>query len=146
MNVASECGYTESNYRELVQLQSDYQGKPFTVLGFPSNDFGGQEPGSDEDILNFTSEKYQVNFPLFSKVNVIGDEASDLYKYLFSETYAAPQWNFCKYLVDGTGNVLQFFSQEDPFTSVRETLNYLLANKTELWYKNGLQSGNVAAA
>ncbi len=132
MNVASECGYTHTNYQELVQLQSDYQGKKFTVLGFPSNNFGGQEPGSDKDILSFATKKYSVNFPLFSKVNVVGDNACDLYKYLVADTYMTPQWNFCKYLVDGNGKIIQFFSQEDSFTSVRDSVSYLLDNRTEL--------------
>ena len=132
MNVASECGYTDNNYKELVQLQSEYEGKGFTVLGFPSNQFGQQEPGSDKDILDFAKAKYDVNFPLFSKVNVLGDNSCDLYNHLYSQTAVRPSWNFCKYLVDASGNVVQFFSEKETLKSVRASVQHVLNIRTEL--------------
>jgi len=130
VNVASECGYTDYNYKELVKLQAEYQ--DLVILGFPSNQFGQQEPGSDEDILKFATENYSVNFPLYSKVDVMGDDACELYKYLHTETASAPNWNFSKYLVDRKGEVVQFLSEKDPFENLITSLDYLLPQKTEL--------------
>ncbi|XP_064386478.1 uncharacterized protein LOC135335006 [Halichondria panicea] len=132
VNVASECGYTDSNYKELVQLQSEYEGKGFTVLGFPSNQFGRQEPGSNKNILDFATTKYAVNFPLFSKIDVLGDKSCDLYNHLYSQTSVRPSWNFCKYLLDADGNVVQFFSAQDALKSVRSGIQQVLNSRTEL--------------
>jgi glutathione peroxidase len=110
VNVASECGLT----RQYTQLQSVYQkyaDKGFTVLGFPCNQFGGQEPGSDADVLQFCSSKFAVTFPMYSKIEVNGDGAHALYKTLKSE--AGPdkiRWNFEKFLLDGKGKVIKRFS------------------------------------
>lgn len=131
VNVASQCGYTDLNYKELVRLQSDYEGKGFSVLAFPSNQFGEQEPEPDDKIHDFAA-RYHVNFPLFSKSDVIGDNANDIYKYLYEQTYTSPTWNFCKYLVDKNGAVLQMFSEKDSFDKVRESVRYLLTERNEL--------------
>ncbi|CAI8010128.1 Probable glutathione peroxidase 8-B, partial [Geodia barretti] len=98
VNVASQCGYTDLNYRELVELQDEFSREGFTVLAFPCNQFGEQEPGSMAEITEFT-RSYGINFPLFSKVDVSGRDASAVYSFLHESTRTLPQWNFGKYLV-----------------------------------------------
>ena len=133
MNVASECGYTDHNYRELVSLQEDYHNSGFNVLAFPCNQFGGQEPASNEEILKFAKEKYTVNFPMFAKVNIKGEDISAVYEQLVSTVLNAPTWNFCKYLVDRNGEVVQFFKEKDSFVNIRQSLDYLISRThTEL--------------
>lgn len=110
VNVASHCGLTPQ-YKGLRALQE--QGK-VTVLGFPCNQFGAQEPGSPEEIQAFAKSKYDVNFPLFAKIEVNGDNACDLYKWLRDEQpnpdgTTEIQWNFTKFLVDGEGKVVKRF-------------------------------------
>ncbi|KAG3112157.1 hypothetical protein PI124_g7755 [Phytophthora idaei] len=103
VNVASECGYTNKNYRELQELYEKYHDEGFTVLGFPCNQFGGQEPGTAEDILKFTQEKYPVTFPLFAKVDVNGENAHPLFKFLKEKLdgfiTSDIKWNFTKFLI-----------------------------------------------
>ncbi|ETK82611.1 hypothetical protein L915_12002 [Phytophthora nicotianae] len=103
VNVASECGYTDKNYRELQELYEKYHDEGFTVLGFPCNQFGGQEPGTAEDILKFTKEKYHVTFPLFAKVDVNGENAHPLFKFLKKKLDGFVtndiKWNFTKFLI-----------------------------------------------
>jgi glutathione peroxidase len=107
VNVASRCGYT-SQYAGLQQLYTKYNARGFEVLGFPSNDFGGQEPGSEAEIKSFCSNSFGVTFPLFSKVAVIGAAQHPLYHLLTSKTGGAPvSWNFEKFLIDRTGSVIQ---------------------------------------
>ncbi|NJM41984.1 MAG: glutathione peroxidase [Anaerolineae bacterium] len=110
VNVASKCGHTPQ-YAGLQALYEKYQGQGFTVLGFPCNQFGEQEPGSMEEILTFCSTQYDVSFPIFSKVDVNGDERSPLYAKL---TQTPPEgdigWNFEKFLVGRNGNVVARFS------------------------------------
>jgi glutathione peroxidase len=115
VNVASECGFTPQ-YEGLQKLQAKYAERGFTVLAFPSNDFGGQEPGSDADILVFCRDTYHVTFPLFSKVAVLGSDACPLYRYLQLESpsKAVVKWNFHKFLVDGDGNVIGSFGSKVP--------------------------------
>jgi len=107
VNTASKCGFTPQ-YAGLEKLYKDYQGKNFVILGFPSNDFGGQEPGTPQEIATFCSTKYNVTFPMFEKVVTKGPGQSPVYQFL-TAGFPAPTWNFCKYLVDPTGKVLQFF-------------------------------------
>lgn len=125
VNVASQCGYTDLNYRELVTLQDEFAHEGFTVLAFPCNQFGQQEPGSMAEITEF-AQSYGVNFPLFSKVDVVGQQRSEVYSFLFEATRTQPQWNFCKYLVDRDGAVRQFFSEKGDFAAIRHAINYLL--------------------
>ena len=109
VNVASECGYTPQ-YTGLQKLHAELQGKGFAVLGFPSNEFGKQEPGSAEQIRQFCTSKYAVDFPLFAKVATKnGAEQSPVYKALATATGKEPGWNFCKYLVGKDGTVLGFY-------------------------------------
>lgn len=106
-------------------MQDDYAREGFTVLAFPCNQFGEQEPGSMAEITEF-AQTYGLNFPLFSKINVMGKERSDVYSFLFEATRTQPQWNFCKYLVDGGGAVRQFFSEKGDFSAIRQAIKYLL--------------------
>jgi glutathione peroxidase len=107
VNVASKCGFTPQ-YAGLEKLYTDYQDKGFFILGFPSNDFGGQEPGTPQEIATFCSTKYNVTFPLFEKVKTKGDGQAPVYEFL-TTGFSAPTWNFCKYLIGKDGKVIQFF-------------------------------------
>ena len=116
VNVASKCGYTPQ-YEGLEKLQREMQGKAFNVLGFPSNDFGGQEPGTAQEIATFCKLTYDVTFPMFEKVVTQGAGQSPIYAYLGS-TGNLPAWNFSKYVVGKDGKVVAFFpsavTPEDP--------------------------------
>lgn len=105
VNTASKCGYTPQ-YQGLQQLHAKYSARGFAVLGFPSNDFGGQEPGTSEEIAKFCISIYDVNFPMFEKTKTVGQERSALYA-LLSEDHGEPKWNFHKYLVDKHGKPVQ---------------------------------------
>ena len=108
VNVASKCGLTPQ-YEGLERLQERYAGRGFSVVGFPSNQFGGQEPGSAREIADFCESNYDVSFPLFSKIDVNGAAAHPLYNYLKGEKSgllgSAIKWNFTKFLVDRQGQV-----------------------------------------
>jgi glutathione peroxidase len=109
VNVASECGYTPQ-YAGLQRIHERYGAQGFTVLGFPSNDFGRQEPGSPEQIREFCSSKYRVDFPMFAKVQTkAGAGQSAVYAALQQASGTLPTWNFGKYLVDRQGKVVKFF-------------------------------------
>ncbi len=109
VNVASECGYTPQ-YAGLQKLHEQYADRGFAVLGFPSNEFGGQEPGTAEQIRAFCTSKYQVGFPLFAKIATKpGAGQSPIYAALVAATGQAPAWNFCKYLVGKDGRVVAFY-------------------------------------
>jgi glutathione peroxidase len=108
VNVASRCGYTRQ-YDGLQKLYTDKKEAGLVVLGFPSNDFGNQEPGTNEEIKEFCSSKYGVSFPMFSKIGVSGEQAHPLYKKLAAQPAPVggfPQWNFTKFLVDRSGKVV----------------------------------------
>lgn len=110
VNVASQCGYT-GQYAGLQKLYTDYADKGLVVLGFPSNDFGGQEPGSEAEIKQFCSSKYGVTFPMFAKVKVVGAEKHPLYQLLSKSTGGHDVgWNFEKFLVDRNGLVIARFN------------------------------------
>ncbi|HEY1128216.1 MAG TPA: glutathione peroxidase [Roseateles sp.] len=108
VNTASKCGYTPQ-YEGLESLHQRYAGQGFSVLGFPSNDFKGQEPGSEKEIQEFCTLTYGVKFPMFEKVVVTGDNATPLYKSLAQATGTAPAWNFHKYLIGRNGRVVANF-------------------------------------
>lgn len=109
VNVASKCGLTPQ-YEALQQLYEAYEKEGLVVLGFPANNFMGQEPGSAEEIKAFCSSKYQVTFPMFDKISVKGKDMHPLYQFLTTTTDSRVQWNFQKYLVDQEGNVVTYFS------------------------------------
>lgn len=114
VNTASQCGYTPQ-YAGLQALYERYRENKFNVLGFPSNDFGEQEPGDDRQIGAFCKSNYGVEFPMFSKVRVLGADAHPVYAYLTSlpKPIGGPvEWNFQKYLVDRKGNVVARFASE----------------------------------
>lgn len=113
VNTASECGLTPQ-YAGLEKLYRAHKDAGFVILGFPANNFGAQEPGSDKDIHAFCTETYDVTFPMFSKISVTGDDAHPLYQQLTSLS-EAPNWNFTKYLVDREGHfVARFEPQTTP--------------------------------
>jgi len=116
VNVASRWGLT-NQYAGLRTLQEEFSEHPFTILAFPCNQFGAQEPGSDAEILEFATTKYQANFPIFSKINVNGSQSCELYAFLKDqradeEGNADISWNFAKFLVDGKGEVVGRFSPQ----------------------------------
>ena len=117
VNVASKCGYTPQ-YEGLEKLQREMKGKSFNVLGFPSNDFGGQEPGTAQEIASFCKLTYDVTFPMFEKVVTRkGTDQSPIYTFL-GRSGKLPAWNFSKYVVDKQGRIVAFFESsvtpEDP--------------------------------
>jgi glutathione peroxidase len=111
VNVASECGYTPQ-YAGLQALYEKMNGKGLVVLGFPCNDFGGQEPGSETQIKSFCSLNYKVTFPMFAKVSIKGDAKHPLYAALQSAVGAEVGWNFEKFLIGKDGKVLQRFGSD----------------------------------
>jgi glutathione peroxidase len=116
VNTASKCGFT-SQYKGLEKLYQSYKNRGFEILAFPSNDFMGQEPGSDQDIKEFCSLKFKTTFPLFSKIKVKGEGQDPLYAHLTSAPGAEGpiQWNFNKFLVDPDGKVVaRYPSTVDP--------------------------------
>jgi glutathione peroxidase len=113
VNVASECGYTPQ-YEGLQSLYETYEAKGLVILGIPANNFGGQEPGSDEEIQQFCTSKFHVTFPMFSKIEVKGEEEHPLYTFLTQQKLngvldAEVKWNFNKFLIGRNGKVVQWF-------------------------------------
>jgi glutathione peroxidase len=108
VNTASKCGFTPQ-YEGLEALHERLKGRGFSVVGFPSNDFMGQEPGSETEIQEFCRLTYGVKFPMFEKVHVKGDDVTPLYKDLAAATGEEPAWNFHKYLIDRDGKVVASF-------------------------------------
>lgn len=108
VNTASECGYTPQ-YEDL-QLLHETHGEKIIVLGVPANDFGSQEPGSNETIQQFCQANYGVSFQMLEKISVTGKERHELYSWLESENGNVPSWNFCKYLIGENGKILSFFA------------------------------------
>jgi glutathione peroxidase len=112
VNTASECGYTPQ-YEGLQKLHETLSPRGFAVLGFPSTDFGGQEPGSAEQIQEFCSTRFHVTFPLFAKVQVkAGDAQAPLYQWLGASTGKVPAWNFSKYLIGKDGKPIAFWASK----------------------------------
>jgi len=112
VNVASKCGNTPQ-YADLQKL-NDMYGDKVTILGFPANNFGGQEPGSNEEISQFCTKNYGVTFQMFEKISVKGDDIAPLYQWLTNKEYNGwntdgPTWNFSKYLIDENGKLIAFF-------------------------------------
>ena len=109
VNTASFCGFT-SQYEGLEKVYARYKDKGFVILGFPSNDFGQQEPGSNKEIAEFCKNTYDVKFPMFAKSSVSGKDANPLFKMLISKTGTSPKWNFYKYLIDRNGNIVESYN------------------------------------
>lgn len=117
VNTASKCGYTPQ-YEGLEKIYEKYKGKGFVILGFPANNFMGQEPGTDKEIKDFCTLKYQVSFPMFSKISVKGTDQHPLYTFLTNkdsdpEFAGDISWNFNKFLIDRSGKIVARFSSKD---------------------------------
>ncbi|CAD6600612.1 XXYS1_4_G0018630.mRNA.1.CDS.1 [Saccharomyces cerevisiae] len=131
VNVASKCGFTPQ-YKELEELYKKYQDKGFIILGFPCNQFGKQEPGSDEQITEFCQLNYGVTFPIMKKIDVNGSNADSVYNYLKSQKagllgFKGIKWNFEKFLVDSNGKVVQRFSSLTKPSSLDQEIQSLLS-------------------
>jgi len=114
VNTASECGYTPQ-YEGLEKLYRRYRDQGFAILGFPANDFGAQEPGSNKEIAQFCQVNYGITFPMFAKTAVVGANANPLFRELAAKTGKPPRWNFHKYLLDRAGQpVAAFESAVEP--------------------------------
>jgi glutathione peroxidase len=111
VNTASKCAYTPQ-YDGLEKLHERYRERGLIVAGFPSNDFAGQEPGTEKQIQNFCRLTYAVEFPMFEKVRVKGESADPFYKHLAAATGEQPRWNFHKYLIDRDGRVVASFPSQ----------------------------------
>ena len=109
VNTASYCGFT-GQYEGLEALYAKYQAKGLVILGFPSNDFGKQEPGSNKEIAEFCFNTYAVKFPMFAKTVVSGAQRNPLFAQLAQATGTAPKWNFYKYLIDRNGKIIDSYS------------------------------------
>jgi glutathione peroxidase len=111
VNVASKCGLTPQ-YEGLEALYKKYKDQGFVILGFPANDFGSQEPGSNAEIKQFCTGKYNVSFPMFSKITVVGKEKSPLYSWLIEKSGRADEieWNFAKFIVHKDGTTVERFT------------------------------------
>ncbi|GAB6988198.1 glutathione peroxidase [Paenibacillus pini] len=130
VNTASKCGLTPQ-YKGLQELYDKFHDKQFEVLGFPSNQFAHQEPGSNEDIAEFCQLNYGVSFPMFEKVNVNGNEAHPLFKYLTEEAPGlmgskAIKWNFTKFLVDKQGRIIKRYAPQTTPDKIEEDIKNLL--------------------
>jgi glutathione peroxidase len=113
VNTASECGYTPQ-YEDLQNLH-EMHGDKIVILGFPANNFGGQEPGTDMEIASFCKENYGVTFQMFSKISVKGSDMAPLYRWLTDKSKngwneEAPNWNFCKYYINEKGELMNFYA------------------------------------
>ncbi|XP_018372857.1 PREDICTED: probable phospholipid hydroperoxide glutathione peroxidase [Trachymyrmex cornetzi] len=125
VNVASNCGLTDSNYKQLQQLYNKYSDNGLRILAFPSNQFAGQEPGTSEEILNFVKQ-YNVTFDMFEKIDVNGENAHPLWKWLKTQKGGlitdAIKWNFTKFIVDKEGKPVERFSPSTEPLSMEESL------------------------
>lgn len=132
VNTASECGFTPQ-FKGLEQLWQDYGPKGLVVIGFPSNEFGGQDPGSNDEIASFCEMNYGVSFPMMGKIKVNGSEAHPLWKFLKSEKPGflgteAIKWNFTKFLVSRDGQVIKRYAPNDTPEKLRGDIEKALAS------------------
>lgn len=129
VNTASECGFTPQ-YKELQILYEKYHKNGFEILGFPCNQFGKQDPGTNQEIENFCQKNYGVTFPLFEKVDVKGEHAHPLFKYLTEEASGMLtdqiKWNFTKFLVDKNGQVIDRFAPQTKPTKLESDIEKAL--------------------
>jgi len=130
VNVASRCGFTPQ-YRGLEELYRKYSAQGFTILGFPCNQFGAQEPGNEEEIATFCKSIYDVSFPMFAKIDVNGPKAHPIYEFLKRSApgilgSTAIKWNFTKFLIDREGNVKNRFAPTDTPKALENEIEALL--------------------
>ena len=126
VNVASKCGFTKQ-YKDLQELWKRYKSKGLIIIGFPSNQFGAQEPGNDKDIKNFCEVNYNIDFPMVSKTEVKGENAHEIYKWALKNhgKSTVPKWNFHKILINPDGKV------EDTYLSFAKPMSKKIVNKIE---------------
>lgn len=136
VNVASRCGLTTSNYTELAQLYNNFKGQDFEVLAFPCNQFGGQEPGSNEQIKEFACSRFKAEYPIFDKIDVNGSNTAPVYKFLKESKSSGLvgsllgdniKWNFEKFLVDKSGQVVQRYAPTTSPLKIEEDIKKLLS-------------------
>jgi len=129
VNTASQCGFTPQ-YKGLQEIYAKYHARGLEVLGFPCNQFGHQEPGSDTDIKSFCDLNYGVQFPIFSKIDVNGDSAHPLYQFLKDKKSGllgrSIRWNFTKFLIDRQGNVIKRYAPQTPPAKLESSIEKLL--------------------
>lgn len=133
VNVASACGLTTTNYKELAEIYSKYKGQDFEVLAFPCNQFGGQEPGSNEQIKEFACTRFKAEYPIFNKIDVNGSQEAPLYKFLKSQKGGGMlgdsiKWNFAKFLVDKNGNVVDRYAPTTPPSKIEKDIKKYLSS------------------
>ncbi|MCM3361721.1 MULTISPECIES: glutathione peroxidase [Bacillaceae] len=130
VNTASKCGFTPQ-FKELQEMYQTYKDKGFSVLGFPSNQFLNQDPGTNEEIMSFCEINYGVTFPMFAKIDVNGKTADPLYQYLTKESpgtlgVKAIKWNFTKFLIDQDGKVIGRYAPNTKPSELKEDIEKLL--------------------
>lgn len=129
VNTASECGFTPQ-FEGLQELYEEIGNDNFEILGFPCNQFGGQDPGTDQDIASFCSANYGVSFPMFSKIDVKGDNAHPLFNYLTKEQKGLLtediKWNFTKFLIDKDGKVIDRFAPQKEPAKIKKEIEKLI--------------------
>ena len=130
VNVASECGLTYQ-YEGLQSLYNDYQKDGFEILGFPCNQFGAQEPGTNEEIQFFCTEKYEVGFPIFDKIEVNGDNTSPIYEFLKKDHPGESgseniEWNFTKFLIGKNGKIVKRFGPKSEPSEIKSDIERLI--------------------
>lgn len=121
VNTATQCGYTPQ-YEDLERIYETYSDQGFTILDFPCNQFGSQAPGSYDDIHDFCTDRYNITFPQYAKINVNGPNASPLYVWLKSKNPGDIQWNFTKFLIDREGNVVRRFEPNANMTVMENAI------------------------
>ncbi|XP_070599449.1 probable glutathione peroxidase 8 [Erythrolamprus reginae] len=126
VNVASYCQHTEKNYLMLQELQREFGSSHFTVLAFPCNQFGEMEPSLDNEIIYFAKSNYGVTFPIFSKIKILGSEASPAFKFLIDASKKEPKWNFWKYLISPEGKLVKYFKPEEPIENIKQDIAALI--------------------
>ncbi|CAK9164962.1 unnamed protein product [Ilex paraguariensis] len=130
VNVASQCGFTNSNYTEMTKLYEKYKDQGLEILAFPCNQFGSQEPGSNEEIQQFACTRFKAEYPIFDKIDVNGSNAAPLYKFLKSSKGGifgdGIKWNFSKFLVDKEGNVVDRYAPTTSPLGVEKDIKKLL--------------------
>ena len=130
VNTASKCGFTPQ-FKELQELYQKFKEEGFVVLGFPSNQFMSQDPGTNEEIKSFCEMNYGVTFPMFAKIDVNGKEADPLYQYLTKEApgalgVKAIKWNFTKFLIDRNGNVVDRYAPSTSPSEIKADIEKLI--------------------
>ncbi|KAG6556761.1 hypothetical protein Mapa_001705 [Marchantia paleacea] len=131
VNVASQCGLTTSNYKELTEVYNKYKDQGLEILAFPCNQFGGQEPGTNEEIKEFACTRFKAEFPIFDKVNVNGENADPLYKFLKASKGGgilgeSIKWNFSKFLVDKEGKVVDRYAPTTSPSKIEKDIKKLV--------------------